>query len=448
MLVWAAMPLGLLQLASALEQAGHTVKIADMGAYRLSDADLISIIQKENPKYVGITATTSVIKKAIALARLVKQIDASIKVIIGGAHATYLPEEVISDEAVDFLVLGEGELTLCELIDCLSKEPDKIGQVKGICYKNDDQVIFTEKRELIKDLDTLPFSAWHLIDLGLYYHPLCRSRRFATIVTSRGCPSRCTFCSRGVFLNHYRARSAKSVLAEIEMLVLRFAVKEIHFIDDNFSLGRRHVEEICQGIIAKGWKIKWAAPNGVRADTIDEDLLKLMKQSGCYSLSFGVESGNQKTLDYIKKGITVNNIREAFRLCHKYGIETVAFIIIGLPNEDKKDINQTLRFLKEIKADIVDAHILIPLPGTELYRELDSKGYIIEKDWDKYVFNGFPVYKTDHLSPLEIDDEFRRIRLQYHLRPSYILSRLAQIRSWREVRNNFKGLLALLKQKS
>jgi len=378
---------------------------------------------------------------------MIKQLDQNIKVVIGGVHATYLPEEVISDQAVDYLVLGEGEVTLKELVGCLSREPEKIGQIKGICYKQDGRIIFTEKREPVKDLDTLPFSAWHLIDLSLYYHPLSRSKKFASIITSRGCPSICTFCSRGVFLNHYRARSAKNILAEIELLVSRYGIKEIHFIDDNFSLERKHVEDICRGIIAKGWKIKWAAPNGIRVDTLDEGLIRLMKKSGCYSLSFGVESGNQKTLDYIKKGIILNDIKEAFRLCHKYGIETVAFIIVGFPNEDIDDINQTLKFLKEIKADIVDAHILIPLPGTELYSELDSKGYILEKDWDKYVFNGLPVYKTDYLSSEEINSAFRRMRLGYHLRPDYIFSRLMQIRSWREANNNFKGLLALLKAK-
>lgn len=322
--------------------------------------------------------------------------------------------------------------------------PDGLAQVNGIYLKKNGKVIFTGEREPIYDLDILPFPAWYLIDMNAYHHPLSRSNRFASVLTSRGCPLMCTFCSRGVFSRKYRKRSVRNIIEEIQILIAKYNIEEIHFIDDTFTLNRTHIEGICHEIINRGWRLKWATPNGVHVNTLDYSLLNLMKRAGCYSLSFGVESGNQETFDYIKKGQTLGKVKKVFDICHKIGIETVAFIIIGFPNESRREIDKTLSFLKEIKADIADIHMLIPLPGTELYDELDANGYIVERDWSKYVFHNLPVYRTNYFSPDAMFNEYKRIYLAYHMRPKYIFSRLSHTKSLEQIKNNINGLLTLL----
>jgi anaerobic magnesium-protoporphyrin IX monomethyl ester cyclase len=207
---WRAMPAGLLYLAGILEKKGHRVKIIDMEAMGSTKSDIKIIIKKEDPFFVGITATTPVIKRALELCAIVKETDKDIKTVLGGPHPTYFPRETIAEEAVDIVVCGEGEITICELMDPLLNNPDGAAQVKGIYFKKNGQTIFTGEREPIDDLDILPFPARHLIDMNAYHHPLARSKRAASVLTSRGCPSRCTFCSRGVFSHRYRTRSVRN----------------------------------------------------------------------------------------------------------------------------------------------------------------------------------------------------------------------------------------------
>jgi len=445
---WIAMPIGLLYLAAILEEHGHYVKIIDMEATRLTNSDIKTIIEKDNPSFVGITATTPIIKKSLELSRIVKKVNKGIKVLLGGPHPTYMPIETLDNDSVDIVVFGEGEITICEVIHALSKDNDTLEHVKGVYFKKNGKIVFTGEREPIPDLDILPFPAWHLIDINAYRHPLSCSGRVASVFTSRGCPFRCTFCSRGVFGHRYRKRSTKNILDEIQILIERYNIEEVHFIDDTLTLNRSHIEEICRGIINRGWDFKWATPNGVNINSLDFNLLNLMKEAGCYSLSFGVESGNQETLDRIKKNQSLEEIKEIFNICHKIGLETIAFIIIGFPNEDRIKIRQTLKFLEEIKADVADIHMLIPLPGTELYDELNAKGYIIERDWSKYVFHNLAVYKTDYFSQEEIFKEYKHLYLAYHLRPAYIFSRLRNIKSLRDIKNNINGFITLLTMKS
>ncbi|HBL16974.1 MAG TPA: B12-binding domain-containing radical SAM protein [Elusimicrobia bacterium] len=441
---WKAMPMGMLYLAAALEQAGHTVKFMDMEALRLTEADVRKALSEFAPTVVGLTAATPMIRQAVRLCRLAKELVPGAKTVIGGVHATILPEEVAGEACVDVVVRGEGERTAVELMEALFSGDAALERVQGITFKKDGRIVATPERAPIADLDTLPFPAWHLVRLGDYQHPLGRTQNAASVLTSRGCPFRCTFCSRGVFGRNYRVRSAESVLAELEALRSRYGVEEVYFVDDAFTIKRPRVESICGSIIAKGWKLHWATPNGVNVNTLDRDLLRLMKESGCYSLSFGIESGNPETLDRIHKGQTLDRVRAVFRDCRELDIETVAFIIIGFPNEDRAMNDNTLRFLKEIRPDVADIHTLIPLPGTAIFEELDRAGFILERDWGKYVFHGRPVFRTAHFSPEEIHREYKRVYLRYHLRPAYVLQRLRRIRSWEEVLNNLKGLWTLL----
>lgn len=445
---WVAMPMGLLYLAAVLEAKGHSVKIIDMEVFRLTDSEFKKILEKENPFLIGLTATTPVIHKAVELCDIAKAVNKGIKTLLGGPHPTQLPEETLAHGAVDMVVSGEGEKTICEILDLWPKGPEKLGQVRGIYFKKGGKTVFTGSREFIPDLDTLPFPAWHLIDMSLYHHPLVHSTRMASVLTSRGCPFRCSFCTRGVFSQKHRQRSVQNVIAEIETLIEKYQIEEIHFVDDNLTLNRSYTEELCRALIRKNWKLKWATPNGVHIHTLDENLLHLIKDAGCYRLSFGLESGNPETLKLIHKQQNLDETREVFRLCRKIGIETTAFAIIGFPNEGRREIDHTLKFLKEIKADLANFHMLIPLPGTEIYRELDAKGYILDRDWSRFVFHNHPPYRTDHLSPEEIFREYKRAYRLYHMRPAYIFSRLVRIKSWQQFKNHVKGFATLLEMRN
>ncbi|MEW6169991.1 MAG: radical SAM protein [Candidatus Omnitrophota bacterium] len=441
---WVSPPLGLGYIASVLLRSGYEVEIIDMAVQEFEEKKLKDFLLFKSPEIVGITSTTPAIKKALNIASMVKGILPNTLVVLGGVHPTCFPEELIRQEEIDVVVQGEGELTFLELVELTLENSEKRFFVCGTVQKSDGKIIFNPRRPFIEDLDSLPFPAHQLFNLARYRHPLMRSNKTAAILTSRGCPFNCTYCNRGVFNRRYRMRSPENVIEEIEYLINKHSVFDFAFIDDNFTLDRSHIEGICNGIVKKGLKIKWSAPNGVHAKTIDFELAKLMKKSGCYSLSFGIESGNQKTLDYIKKNIDLATIRGAFEVCRKVGIETVAFIIIGFPNENRNDIDNTLHFLKDIKVDIADFHILIPLPKTAIYEELKNRNYILEEDWSKYTFHNEPIFRTDFFSPKEIFYEYKRAYRKFYLRPGYILSRIKRISSLQEIKNDIRGLMTIL----
>ena len=440
---WITPPLGLAYLASILEKDNHTVNIVDMDGEALTIDDIPEIFNKEKPELVGITAVTPNLNYAINIADRFKKLDSQIVIAIGGPHPSVLPDEVISFPSIDAVIRGEGEITLSEFVNKLKS--DSLFEVLGTTQKKNSHIIKNADRPLIKDLDTLPFPARHLLNLKNYHHPLMRKNRATTILTSRGCPYSCIYCNKSVFGNKFRPRSAKNVLDEIEELINKYRIEEIHILDDTFNVDRERVIEICQGIIGKKWPIKWATPNGIRADIFDNEMANIMKKSGCYSVSFGIESGNQKTLDYIKKHLDISTIKKAFKTAHDAGLETVAFMIVGFPNETKEDIKRSCDFIKKLNASVADFHTLIPLPGTEIYNTLKQENLILENEWAKYTFHDLPVFKTKFLTREEIAYQYRSSYRSFHLRLSYIFKRILKLRSWSEIRNNLCGAITLLR---
>jgi radical SAM superfamily enzyme YgiQ (UPF0313 family) len=440
---WITPPLGLGYLASILEKDNHTVNIADMDGERLTLDDITENFLKERPELVGITAVTPNINYARNIADRLKKLDSRVVIAAGGPHPSVLPDEVISFPSIDAVIRGEGELTLREF--AAGMKSDSRFEVPGTTQKKNGHIIKNADRPLLKDLNLLPFPARHLLNLKNYRHPLMRKNRVTTILTSRGCPYSCIYCNKSIFGNEFRARSAGDVLNEIEELINKYKIEEIHILDDTFNIDRERVMKICEGIIKNRWNIKWATPNGIRANVFDKEMAEAMKKSGCYSVSFGVESGNQKTLDYIKKNLDIPVIKQAFKTAHKAGLETVAFMIVGFPNETKEDIKKSCNFIKKLNAGVADFHTLIPLPGTEIYNYLKRENLILENDWAKYTFHDLPVFRTAFLAREEIARQYKDSYRSFHLRPGYIIKRLVKIRSWREIRNNLSGVITLIK---
>jgi radical SAM superfamily enzyme YgiQ (UPF0313 family) len=431
---WIAPPLGLAYLAAVLEKAGHEVKIFDMQVEKTTINDALKPF---GPEVVGVYFSTPFFTDVIKVLTEVKQFNPKIVTMVGGPHPTVLPEETAKQECIDFVVFGEGEETIIELIQ--KYKGKELTDIKGIAYKKNRKVIVNPPRPLIKNLDQLPFPAHHLLKIGEYSHPLMHGRKIMSILTSRGCPYCCIFCNKSIFGSYFRARSAKNVVDEIEILVKKYGIDEIHIIDDNFTVNRKRVIEICEDIIRRNLKIKWSTPNGIRADTVNRRLIKLMKRSGCYSLSFGIESASPKILESINKNIKLSTIKKVFKICRSEKIETIAFFIIGFPGETAEDIQKTIDFAKDIKPDVADFHTLIPLPGTPVYKYLKENDLLLEKDWSKYSFHINPVYRTKELSKEEIAELYHRAYKEFYTDPKYLLSRISKMTTISGIRNNLRG---------
>lgn len=344
---------------------------------------LKEVILKYKPLMIGISAMSSLFGQTKAIASDIKSIDDSIFVVVGGPHPTVLPETVLLEDYIDFVVIGEAEITFLEMYNHLKKGLP-LDSVNGIGFKRNGKIFLTKKRPFIRNLDSLSPPAWDLINplyyqnahLGLIY----KKNPVAHIISSRGCPFNCTFCaSNRIWGGTWRPRSVKNVIDEIEFLIDNFNVREFHFMDDNFTLDRKRVELFCNLLINRGIDISWSCPNGIRVDKIDERLLRLMKKSGCYSVSFGVENVNQNILNRVNKRTDINKIKRAIRIANKIGVLAGAFFIFGLPGETEKTLKENYDFITKSSLDFIHITIFSPIPG--------SKEFCIwkEKNKDKII---------------------------------------------------------------
>ena len=427
---WISPPLGLAYLSAVLKQNGHEVRIIDMQTDSTNPIDLVHDFD-----VLGITSTTPLINRALDILGKAKLTNPDILTVIGGAHASALPSEVSMEPPVDVVVYGEGEQTMKEI--CNKSE---LNSIKGIAFRSR----INPPRELIRDLDELPFPDMSQFDLSKYSHPLRRSTSIP-ILTSRGCPYACVFCNKRIFGQHFRTRSPNNVVDEIEERVNTINVTEFHIIDDQFIQDRERTIEICKEIVRRKMDIQWCCPNGVRADSIDANLVRHMKKAGCYSLSFGVESGCPRILREINKQTTLKKIEDAVRVCKQQGIETVAFFVIGFPSETEKDIKMTIEFAKRIRPDFVDFHLMIPLPATEVYDYYKSNNLLLESDWSKFTFHDKPVFRNNHLSQRQLLLWYRKAYKSFYLDYKYLFSRLMKMKSISDIRNNIRGFLTVSK---
>lgn len=363
-------PLGLGYLSSYLELKGYKAKIIDGLNLSYSIEQIVN--QCQGAELVGIHCLSAYFLEAITLSQQLKK--KGIRVAIGGPHATALPELTLSESQADFVIAGEGETPLLELVKSLENNNSLQG-IPGILTHNTQYMV---RAPLIQELDSLPFPDWQQIDPRIYkkapHGGLIKSFPVAPIISSRGCSFECTFCaSPYLWGKTIRLRSPENVIEEIEYLTKAFGVKEIHFEDDNLTLNKTHIENICKLILKRKIKINWATPNGIRVDTLDFELLKLMKESGCYFLAFGIESGNQAILDRAKKRTDLKSVEKVTALAKKIGMITQGFFIFGLPGETERTIAETIRYAKKLRLDKAQFLILDLLPGSKLWDELSNK---------------------------------------------------------------------------
>ena len=384
-------PIGLGYIASVLKKDGHKVRIMDAAAYSLKKIE--RLILEINPEIVGLTCWTVERGQTFKVANLVKKNVPHATIIVGGQHATAFPEHMFKLAHADVVVLGEGERTTSELVLCLEGGKN-ISHVKGIVYIEDGKAVYTEPRELIEDLDKIPFPMYDNFDLKKYGGLPERKTMTTAIVSSRGCSYNCIFCSSAVFWKRrWRARSSENVLAEVEWLYKDHNVRSFIFFDDFFFLDKDRAIEICKGIIDKKLDVEWVAEG--RVNLVDRELLKWMKKAGCYRIDYGVESGSPKILKNINKKISVGQIRNAFNLTHEFGIKPVAYLMVGNPGETKETIRETLQLMEQIKPHYTNTGgILWILPNTEIYEKSKKLGIIDDDDWLKNMET--PFFTGEH----------------------------------------------------
>ena len=369
-------------MASTLRSTGHAAKIIDAPASGISNEEAVSLALQYGTSYIGITATTDTIFVAGEVADLIKSRSRDTKVIIGGPHVTAVPENTLATFAsFDVGVIGEGEETLKELLRAL-ESGNKLDEVKGIVYRSGDEISVTAPRRFIQDLDTLPFPAWDLLpEFPRSYKPtILNYKRLpsTSLVTSRGCPGKCAFCDTKVFGSRYRAHSAAYVLDTIDYLKRNYGIKDICFYDDAFTTLKKRLAELCQGLRDRNMRVAWSCQ--ARVNVVDYEMMKMMKESGCWKISFGIESASDDILKLMDKKTTTEQARSAVAAAKRAGLEVEGYFILGFFGESKTTLKITREFIMKSDLDSVLLSYFLPFPGSPAYPQVKEYGEFKE-DW-------------------------------------------------------------------
>jgi len=421
-------PLGLAYLASTIERQGHRVRILDAFALRLTWNEFEEVIKKERADLIGVGGMTPTIDNSL---RAIKICRPSTRfLVVGGPHVSVQQQDFFREcPEADFGIVGEGEAAFAGLVKRL-EEGDDPWEVPGLVGPDNAN----PPGAFIDDLDSIPFPSRHLLPNQAYRYALWPGKKITTLITSRGCPYRCIFCDKSIFGSRWRARSPQNVLEEMEQIVKDLGIRSMILYDDLFTLQKQRVVEICQGILDRGLKFEWKCEG--RVDRVDGEMLKWMRKAGCSLIAYGVESGNQIGLDYLQKGITLSQIRQAFELTRQAGIKPMAYFILGIPVETYAQGMQTIAFAQELNPDYAQFSILSPYKGTKLYEEAKAKKWYYEAEannpFDKDQKR--PVLLSENWSDEKLRSILRQAHKDFYFRSGYIFKRLRGLRDFRQIR--------------
>ncbi len=419
-------PLGLAYIAAAAEQEGHSVSILDCPALGLGMSDVERQIRRARPDIVGVTSTTPQIGRAMKVVDLAKKAVPDIWTVVGGPHVTVLPEQTLAEnKALDLCVVGEGESTFVELAGVLERGVDieqRLSGVRGIAFRQGDGSIVRTGRRPPEDLEKLPLPARHLLPMR-QYQVLGKRGLVPNVLSSRGCAYHCIFCLTPCIFGRYRARSAESVVDEIETIHSEYGFSKFEFSDDLFTKDPRRVRRICDLMRSRGLDLEWGC--SARVDLVDQGLLETMKRAGCSTIYYGVESGTQRILDFIRKGTNISQINRAFKITKRAGIEIFASFMMGFPGETKRDIERTISFAKKLAPSYAQFSIATPYPGTALWRMVKRAGMLLPKTWTDYTATKVLI-KLKELPEKQIERLFRKAYESFYLSPRFLLSHLSK----------------------
>lgn len=419
-----APPLGIAYMAGVLQENNIDVEILDASAEDMDFKDVEKELLKRKPYLVALTALTPTIGRALETAQVVKETLPDSIVVMGGYHPTFNFIETLEDENVDIVIRGEGEYIMLNLVQALENQ-SSLHDVKGIVFedKNSKEIVVNPEAPLIQDLDELPFPALNLLPMKKY-RLLDMDTHMTTMITTRGCPMQCSFCSSAAMHGKkIRERSVENIVDEIEYLKTNYDIDTIAFMDDTFTLKKRKVMAICDEILKRNIEIMWGCTS--RVDTLDEKLLKKMKEAGCITIFIGVESADQQQLDNMCKNTTIAKIENAFKIAHKLKIRTIASVALGMPGDTKEIMNKTVKFVHKLKPNYAIYSLATPYPGTRFYKEAFEKNLIKIKDWSKYTLIT-PILETIDCSLNDMRKIQAKAFMKFYLRPHYIIRQFLQ----------------------
>ena len=414
-----APPWGLLHLAAVTRELGHETSLLDSLSLKLSHEETVRRILDFKPDLLGLTAVTVTVNSAAKVARMVKEVDPNIKIVLGGVHLTTLPEETMNSfPEFDVGVVGEGEDTVAELSSLLKPEKD-LSHVKGLIIRKNGGVTRTEARPPIQDLDKLPMPAFDLLpSITEIYKPKMLSvyqEPSITFLSTRGCPGQCAFCDTKVFGSKCRAFSAEYVIKMIHLLKDRYGIRDLQMQDDVFLVFPKRAKELCKELKRLG--ITWSCYS--RVNLVNPDILKILRESGCWQIEYGIETGSKRILKQMRKGTTLEQTEKALRMTKDAGMSTMGTIILGYPTEDRQSLEETIAFVKKIDLDLVFHTFLTPFPGSAVYQTADKYGKF-NKDWDQMscpTINFIP----DGFTKEELIEYSKRFYREFYLRPKIVL---------------------------
>lgn len=440
-----APPLGLLALASVSRAEGHPTAILDAPTEGLDvEAAAVRVIAAR-PDVVGMTITTPQYYGAAALACRIKEELPQTVVIAGGSHPTWVPEEsLLRCPSLDMLALGEGEETLREILAALENDRE-FQDIPGIAFLENGRVAITPPRPMIEDLDSLPLPRWDLLEnFPRRYPPQLQSvLRYpsTSISTSRGCSSQCTFCDTRVFGRHPRAFSAAYVMEVIRDLYYNYGIRNLQFEDENFLLHRKRLFELCSMLKEEALDLSWSCPG--RADMVEEDVCRSLKEAGCWSVQFGIESSDPSILELMKKNLRLDQARRAIEIAHDAGLMTKGFFITGFFGETRETLAATREFIMESGLDDIGLAYFTPFPGCAAWEDSERWG-ALDKDWRKLNFYT-PVFIPRGLTREDLIAHNKKTYRMFYLQPRVIMGYLRRLRHPKLLLNLLRGFLAFFR---
>ena len=439
-------PLGLMIMCALARKNDYTATIVDAEIEKLSDAQLADMLKREKPAIVGVPIFTPTYSQALGVLRLVKSVDPTIKTVLGGAHATLYPE-VLEKEDVDYVVRGEGEITFIELVDFILHGKGKLEDIKGISYKSNGKILHNPNRELIHDLDSLPWAARDTVPIEKYPGVLMPNLHPETqVMGTRGCPFKCAFCSNAIFGKSVRFRNAMNVVDEVEFLIEKYRIKSLFFYDDGLNYKADWLNTICDEFIKRGIneKIEWKGQVRVNKGFVNQEMLNKMHKAGCWMLAWGVESGNQTILNNIHKCITLGEVEAAMKMSSKAGIRNLGLFMAGNMTETKETVYDTIRFSKKLMfsgLDYLQWSIAIPYPGTEFYDVCKKNGWIKADGWEDWKDDKQVAIIDMPEMPQEWLQKTRaKAYKMFYMDPRYMAIQISKVRKFNDVKMLLTGL--------
>jgi len=444
-------PLGLAYLAAKLEQEGHEVSIMDAPALGLTSVGICKLIEEKAYDLIGVTMLTPMYIRSIEVVKTIKHAFPEITIVVGGPHPTIMPRDtLIENREIDFAVIGEGEVIFLNLVNALDKGGNT-EDIPGIAYRKHDTVVINKPIEMIVNLDDLPIPARHLLPMHAYHMTKSRSQsgHAFTVSVARGCPFNCAFCCR-IFGRRVRHHSVERIIEEIDILVNNYGAREINLEADTLTINKHFITSLCDGIVRSGLskKITWTCES--RIDTINEDILKKMKEAGCWQISYGVETGSQRLLDLIHKDISLEQIEKTFALTKTIGISIRAFFMLGIPTETRQESLKTISFAKNLDARWSQFTICTPFPGTELYDLVLKEGGLKSQSWADYkTHGGWTEGSLAYVPKGRSIEEMKRLQKRayrsVYLRPRVFVRFFRDIDSIKKIGEYAVGFWVLLK---